>query len=93
MAKGHRAEPRVDLPPRKGILRLLVGPANGGKAGIRRAGQQKCKRPYVDAGVPRHRYSDQYAEQGIFRRLMERLRTITNEGLRFAPVVAIPLTV
>jgi hypothetical protein len=31
-------------------------------------------------------YSDHYAEQGIFRRLMGRLRAITREGLRFRPV-------
>jgi hypothetical protein len=37
-------------------------------------------------------YSDHYAEQGIFRRLMDRLRNITDDGLRFAPVVAIALT-
>jgi hypothetical protein len=37
-------------------------------------------------------YSDHYAEQGIFRRLMERLRTIASDGPRFAPVLAIPLT-
>jgi hypothetical protein len=42
MAQGHRAEPRVDFPPGKGILRLLVGPANGGKAGIRRAGSRSA---------------------------------------------------
>lgn len=33
-------------------------------------------------------YSDHYAEQGIFRRLMERLRAITAEGQRFRPVLA-----
>ncbi len=32
-------------------------------------------------------YSDHYAEQGIFRRLMERLRTIASEGQRFRPVM------
>lgn len=37
-------------------------------------------------------YSDHYAEQGIFRRLMDRLRNITDDGLRFAPVVSIALT-
>jgi len=37
-------------------------------------------------------YSDHYAEQGIFRRLMDRLGTIAHDGLRSAPVVAIPLT-
>lgn len=37
-------------------------------------------------------YSDHYAEQGIFCRLMERLRTIARDGPRFAPVLAMPLT-
>ena len=32
-------------------------------------------------------YSDHYEEKGIFQRLMERLRTITDDGSRFAPVV------
>jgi len=33
-------------------------------------------------------YSDHYTEQGIFRRLMERLRSIVREGQRFRPVLA-----
>ena len=37
-------------------------------------------------------YSDHYAEQGIVQHLMDRLRNITNDGLRFAPVVSIALT-
>ena len=37
-------------------------------------------------------YSDHYAEQGIFRRLMDRLRAITLDGPRFGPVVATALT-
>jgi hypothetical protein len=37
-------------------------------------------------------YSDHYAEQGIFRRLMERLRTIAIDGQRFLPVLASPLS-
>jgi hypothetical protein len=37
-------------------------------------------------------YSDHYAEQGIFRRLMDRLRSIAADGSRFAPVLASPLT-
>ena len=36
-------------------------------------------------------YSDHYAEQGMFRRLMDRLRAITSEGQRFRPVLAIAL--
>jgi hypothetical protein len=36
-------------------------------------------------------YSDHYAEQGIFQRLMDRLRTITSEGPRFRPVLAVAL--
>lgn len=36
-------------------------------------------------------YSDHYAEQGIFRRLMDRLRAITSEGQGFRPVLAIAL--
>jgi hypothetical protein len=35
-------------------------------------------------------YSDHYAEQGIFRRLMDRLRAITSEP-RFRPVLPIAL--
>jgi Transposase DDE domain group 1 len=37
-------------------------------------------------------YGDHYAEQGIFRRLMERLRAIVAEGTRFGPVLATALT-
>ena len=37
-------------------------------------------------------YSDHYAEQGVFRRLMDRLRTITTDGPRYLPVLASPLT-
>ena len=37
-------------------------------------------------------YSDHYAEQGIFRRLMDRLRAIAMDGARFVPVLASPLT-
>jgi hypothetical protein len=37
-------------------------------------------------------YSDHYAEQGIFRRLMDRLRAIATEGQRFGPVLATALT-
>src|SRR5467141_1010494 len=37
-------------------------------------------------------YSDHYAEQGLFRRLMERLRMIASNGQRFAPVLATALT-
>jgi hypothetical protein len=36
-------------------------------------------------------YSDHYAEQGVFRRLMDRLRAITSEEQRFRPVLAIAL--
>jgi DDE family transposase len=32
-------------------------------------------------------YSDHYAEQGIFRRLMDRLQSIVREGQRFRPVL------
>jgi hypothetical protein len=37
-------------------------------------------------------YSDHYAEQGIFHRLMDRLRAIVTVGPRFAPVLVSPLT-
>ena len=37
-------------------------------------------------------YSDHYAEQGIFRRLMDRLRSIAPDGPRFGPVLATALT-
>ena len=37
-------------------------------------------------------YSDHYAEQGIFRRLMDRLRAIAIDGQRFPPVMATALT-
>src|SRR5207245_2012052 len=37
-------------------------------------------------------YSDHYAEQGIFDRLMGRLRAITTDGRRFGPVLATALT-
>jgi len=36
-------------------------------------------------------YSDHYAEQGIFRRLMDRLQAITSEGQHFRPVLATAL--
>jgi hypothetical protein len=37
-------------------------------------------------------YSDHYAEQGIFSRLMDRLRAIATDGTSFGPVLATPLT-
>ncbi len=37
-------------------------------------------------------YSDHYAEQGLFRRLLERLRAITTDGRNFGPVLAAALT-
>jgi hypothetical protein len=37
-------------------------------------------------------YSDHYAEQGIFCRLMDRLRAIATNGQRFVPVLATALT-
>ena len=33
-------------------------------------------------------YSDHYAEQGLFRRLMDRLRAIASDGQQFRPVLA-----
>jgi len=36
-------------------------------------------------------YSDHYAEQGLFRRLMDRLRAIALDGQRFRPVLATAL--
>ena len=36
-------------------------------------------------------YSDHYAEQGIFHRLMARMRSITSTGTVFAPAIATPL--
>jgi hypothetical protein len=42
------------------------------------------------AGAVRVRYSDHYAEQGIFARLMDRLRGIA-PGRPFAAVVPTPL--
>ncbi len=38
------------------------------------------------------RYSDQYAERGLFQRLMKRLRKITNGPAGFLPVLATPLS-
>jgi Transposase DDE domain group 1 len=37
-------------------------------------------------------YGDHYAEQGIFHRLMDRLRAIRADGRRFGPVLATALT-
>jgi len=37
-------------------------------------------------------YSDHYEEQGIFGRLMDRLRGITIHGQRFGPVLVTALT-
>jgi len=36
-------------------------------------------------------YSDHYAEQGIFQRLMDRLRAIKSQGPRFHPVLGMAL--
>jgi hypothetical protein len=36
-------------------------------------------------------YSDHYAEQPLFNRLMMRLRSVTVRGNEFAPVIANPL--
>jgi len=53
---------------------------------------------FVAAKIVRHagavfvRYSDHYTEQGIFGRLMDRLRSIV-PGTRFAPVIPVPLRV
>jgi hypothetical protein len=53
---------------------------------------------FVAAKIWRHAgrvgvsYSDHYAEQGIFGRLMQRLRRIATDGERFAPVLATALT-
>jgi hypothetical protein len=53
---------------------------------------------FVAAKIWRHAgrvgvsYSDHYAEQGIFCRLMQRLRRIAPDGQRFAPVLATALT-
>jgi hypothetical protein len=53
--------------------------------------------PFLAAKIWRHAgrvgvsYSGHYAEQGIFRRLMDRLRAIENEGQRFRPVLATAL--
>ncbi|PYV61101.1 MAG: hypothetical protein DMG97_44195, partial [Acidobacteria bacterium] len=37
-------------------------------------------------------YGDQYAERGLFQRLMERLRDIAKGATSFSPVLAKPLT-
>jgi hypothetical protein len=37
-------------------------------------------------------YGEHYPEQGIFRRLMDRLRAIAHDGQRFGPVLATALT-
>jgi hypothetical protein len=37
-------------------------------------------------------YSDHYAEQGVFRRLMDRLRAIAADDRSFVPVLPMPLT-
>jgi hypothetical protein len=37
-------------------------------------------------------YSDQYAERGLFQRLMKRLRDIATGPASFLPVLAKPLT-
>jgi hypothetical protein len=36
-------------------------------------------------------YGEHYAEQGLFRRLMDRLRAIASDGLRYGPVLATAL--
>ena len=45
------------------------------------------------AGTVMVRYSDHYAEKGMMRQLMQRLRAIAPQGHRFAPVLASPLLV
>jgi hypothetical protein len=58
----------------------------------------RSERLFLAAKIWRHAgrvgvsYSDHYAEQGIFRRLMARLRMIAGDGQGFAPVLATPLT-
>lgn len=48
---------------------------------------------FIAAKIWRHagrtgiHYSDQYQEQGLFQRLMARLRSITTEGIAFRPVL------
>jgi hypothetical protein len=37
-------------------------------------------------------YSDHYEKKGLFRRLLDRLRAIAQDGQRFGPVLATPLT-
>jgi len=37
-------------------------------------------------------YSDQYAERGLFQRLMKRLRAIATGPVGFLPVLATPLS-
>ena len=44
--------------------------------------------PLVFSALVGVSYSDHYAEQGIFRRLMDRLRAIATDGQRFLPVLA-----
>jgi len=53
-----------------------------GKAGV---GRDQAK---VEVSV----VGDYYAELGIFRRLMERLRVIAADGQCYRPVLATPLT-
>lgn len=56
------------------------------------------KDPFVGTPVWRHSkrvgvsYSDHYQEQGVFHRLMVRLRGIERAGNGFAPVLATKLT-
>ena len=44
-----------------------------------------------DAGRVGVNYSDQYAERGLFQRLMHRLRTIAPGEANFLPVLVTPL--
>src|SRR5215471_16417061 len=66
-------------------------------AAARPLGDARLRFLFLAAKIWRHAgsvgvsYSDHYAEQGLFRRLMDRLREITRDGPRFRPVRATAL--
>ena len=72
--------------------------AKVGNAAAHDAGDRAVAVLFLAAKIWRHAgrvgvsYSDHYEDQGLFHRLMDRLRAITTDGQRFGPVLATALT-
>jgi len=72
--------------------------SQGGNSEAHHAGDGPPRFLFLAAKIWRHTgrvgvsYSDHYAEQGVFCRLMVPLRAIARDGQRFGPVLATALT-